>query len=72
MPKKKIEIPVTGGVRVRVYPLICQAVEAGVAHGYRRAHKYSDNPDEAAISSAIEAAVTSELCELFIFEDDQE
>ncbi len=37
--------PVRGGIKVRAYPVLCRAVEEGVAYGWRRAHKHIDTPD---------------------------
>lgn len=68
----KTRLKTANQVRVRIYPLLCAAVEAGVAYGYRRAHKYEDNPGEEHIKETIISAVTSELCELFVFDDDHE
>jgi len=66
--KRKVD---RGSLRVRVYPVLVEAVEAGVAYGWHRAHKHDDHPAEASIKGAIEDAVLSEFCERFDFDDDQ-
>jgi len=53
------------GLRVRVYPVLCEAVEAGVLRGWRRAFKHEDSPSEATIRTSIEEAVIGEMCERF-------
>ena len=53
------------GLRVRVYPVLVEAIEAGVRYGWRRAHKHEESPDERTIMEAIESAVLNEMCERF-------
>lgn len=60
-------IPMMAPIHVRVYPIVAERIEQAVAYGWRRAHKYKDNPEEDDILTAIEDAVMSELCELFDF-----
>ncbi len=67
MTKKKQ--PVSGGMTVRAYPVLCRAVEEGVAYGWRRAHKHTDTPDEETIQDQIITAVLNEVCEWFEFSD---
>lgn len=64
--------PVSGGVKVRAYSVFSRAVEEGVAYGWRRAHKYTDQPDEATIKEQIVTAVLNEVCEWFDFNEDAE
>lgn len=59
-----------GGLRVRAYPVLRQAVEAGVAYGWRRAYKYVDNPTESAVRDCIEEAVMGQICEAFEFDEE--
>ena len=54
-------------VACNTYRVMSDAVERGVAYGWQRAHKHTDKPDETAILSAIEEAVTNEMCEYFWF-----
>jgi hypothetical protein len=49
----------------KVYPLLADAVEAGVRYGYRRAFKYVDKPDEESIIQAVADAVLLEIMERF-------
>lgn len=62
-----------GGLRARAYPLIVEAVEAGVAYGWRRAWKHRDGePGEDAadpMREEIEQAVVDAICERFDFDD---
>ena len=52
--------------------MLVEAIEAGIAYGWNRAHKHDDHPAETSIKSAIEDAVLSELCERFDFDDDEQ
>ena len=61
---------VGGGMSVRVYPVLCRAVEEGVVYGWQRAHKHLDAPAEHLIKDHIIAAVLNEICEYFSFEDE--
>lgn len=56
----------------RVYPLLEGAVEAGIARGWRRAHKHTDTPGEDAICSEVYNAVMGEICERFVIRNDSE
>jgi hypothetical protein len=49
------------------YTLAAEAVEAGIAYGWQRAHKHTDTPDPETIRSEIERAVMNELAERFTF-----
>jgi hypothetical protein len=57
-------------MRVRAYPVLVDAVSAGVARGWHRAHKHDDEPDEEAIRAAVEDAVLGAICEAFDFPED--
>jgi hypothetical protein len=61
---------VRGGMKTRAYPILCRAVEEGVAYGLRRAHKYNDAPDVKSIEEQVVTAVLNEICEYFSFDDD--
>jgi len=54
-------------VRIDVYAILQEAVEAGVAYGWRRAHKHVDAPGEDAITREIAQAVLSEILDRFDF-----
>ena len=58
------------GLVPRPYPLMEDAVEAGVRTGYRRAHKHVEAPSEDAIRDAIVAEVMTAICERFAFVED--
>jgi len=62
------KLPVRGGMNVRAYPVLCRAVEEGVAYGWRRAYKHLDTPDEHVIKDHIITAVLNEVCEYFSFD----
>ena len=59
-------------MKVREYRLMDEAVEAGVARGWRMAHKHVDAPTPEAIQEAMEREVMTEICERFIFEPEDE
>ena len=61
--------PVRGGMKVRAYPVLCRAIEEGVAYGWRRAHKHLDAPDAQTIEEQIVTAVVDEICQYFDFDD---
>lgn len=65
-------IRVHSSKRVRAYPVLCHAVEEGVAYGWRRAHKHIDAPDAQTIEDQIVDAVLSEVCQYFDFDEDAE
>ena len=56
-------------LRVKAYPVLCEAVEAGVAYGWNRAHKHNDKPAPDAIQEVIIDAVLTEICERFDFDE---
>jgi hypothetical protein len=60
---------VTGGLRVRAYEVLRRAIEEGVEHGWRRAHKHTDAPDEETIKDQVVTGVLNEVCEYFNFDD---
>ena len=57
--------PLESGLRVKVYPVLVEAIEAGVRYGWVRAHKHDPAPDERTIMEAIESAVLNEMLERF-------
>lgn len=61
--------PIRGGLEVRAYPVLCRAVEEGVAYGWRRAHKHIDTPDAETIKEQIVSAVLNEVCQYFDFDE---
>lgn len=50
------------------YKLATEAVEAGIAYGWQRAHKHTDTPEPETIREEIERAVMNELAERFRWE----
>lgn len=55
---------VKGTVTLNAYAIIRRAVEEGVAHGWRRAHKYSKTPTKDTARDAIEDEVMLALSEV--------
>lgn len=50
---------------VKVWPVLQEAVEAGVNYGWHRAYKYTDTPDPETVRSEIQQAVMNALAERF-------
>ena len=46
------------------------AIEQGVQHGWRLAHKHVENPEEHVIIDRINDAVMSQIYEYFSFQED--
>lgn len=67
MPRKKLSV--SGGMQVNVFTVLSRAVEEGTIYGWRRAHKYEENPSEERICSEIGEAVINAICEVFNFPD---
>jgi hypothetical protein len=72
MPATTAKRPVRGGMKVRAYPVLCRAIEDGVAYGWQRAHKHLDAPDAQTIEEQIVTAVVNEICHYFDFDDTEE
>lgn len=60
-----------GGMKVKTYRVLQNAVEVGVNYGYNRAFKHNESPGEGDITEAIYQAVMNEICEAFSFGDDE-
>jgi hypothetical protein len=63
LSKIGIETP----IKINSYTVIQRAVEEGVAYGVRRAYKHTDDPTQEQISTEVENAVMSALCEVLQF-----
>ncbi len=59
---------ITFRLRISPYDMVSEAVAAGVAHGYHRAHKHTETPTEEQIIAAIVNSVMGDLCETLDFE----
>lgn len=57
-------------LKPKTYPLLLQAVEEGVLHGYRRAHKHVDQPDEILLVENIIKYTMESILEWFEIEPD--
>ena len=66
---KRAKQRVTGGMKVRVYEVLHRAIEEGIDYGWRRAHKHTDAPGEAAIKDEVLQGILNEVCEVFDFDD---
>lgn len=64
------KLPVKRGLRVRAFDVLARAIEEGAEHGWNRAHKHTDKPDEFAVREAVTTAVMDAICEVFDFEDE--
>lgn len=53
------------GLQPKVYPLLVECIEAGVAYGLNRAHKHIEHPTREQMAEALEAAIINELMERF-------
>lgn len=58
-------------MRVKVYDLLRDAVENGVAMGVRRAHKHTENPSQDAIIESVENEVMLAIGIIFDFSDEK-
>lgn len=56
-------------IAVRALEVLQRAVEEGVEHGWRRAHKHTDTPDEASAREQIASSVVDEICQWFDFDE---
>lgn len=54
-------------MKPKSYQLLIQCIEDGVAYGYSRAHKHTDNPSEDMIKDNIENGVLNAIHEWFYF-----
>jgi hypothetical protein len=61
-----------GALRVRVWPVLQNAIETGIDYGWQRAHKHTDKPDIEIIKEQISMAITHEISEAFRIEDGTE
>jgi len=62
--------PVSGGMHVKAYPVLCRAIEEGFAYGWNRAHKHEDKPSKEVIEHHVIEGILSTICEVFDFDDD--
>lgn len=59
---------ITFRLRLSAYDMVRDAIQAGVAHGYHRAHKHVESPTEEQIIASIVTSVMSDLCETLDFD----
>jgi hypothetical protein len=58
-------------MRVKVYPVLADAVECGVKWGWHYAHKHTSDPGEDLIKERIQDEVLSAILEAFEIQDDK-
>lgn len=56
-------------LKPKTYPILLQAVEEGVLHGYNKAHKHVDKPDEILLVECIVKATMESVLEWFDIDD---
>lgn len=56
-------------LRPKTYPILLQAIEEGVLHGYNRAHKHVDQPDEILLVEMIVKHTMESVLEWFDIDD---
>ena len=56
-------------LKLKTYDIISRAVEEGIAYGYNRAYKHTDQPDESYLKEQISIAVMGALTDVIIFDD---
>jgi hypothetical protein len=54
-------------VQIDLYGLLDRAVEEGVALGYNRAFKHTDQPEAHYVKECIQREVLNAICEILIF-----
>ena len=59
-------------MKAKMYPLLERCIEDGVALGYARAHKHTDNPDESHMIASLEQAIMNVIDDAFTFDDFEE
>jgi hypothetical protein len=57
-------------MKPKFYQLLVQCVEDGVAYGYNRAHKHTDNPTPDVLKMKIEDGVLNAISEWFTFDEE--
>jgi len=57
-------------MRPNDYKVLCMAIEEGIAFGYTRAFKHTENPSEEVLKTAMEECVTASICEWFDFDEE--
>ena len=57
-------------MKPKFYQLLIQCIEDGVAYGYSRAHKHTENPSGDMIKDHIENGVLNAISEWFTFDEE--
>ena len=56
-------------MRVQERAVLERCIGDGLQYGYRRAHKHTDDPEEAVLIDTIDTAIWNEIHTYFTFED---
>lgn len=56
-------------LKPRTYPILQQAIEEGVLHGYNRAYKHAEKPDEIFLVETIVRCTMDSIFEWFDIDD---
>lgn len=59
------EIKNDGALRVRVYDILCRAIEDGIDLGWHQAHEHTDTPTEEAFKEILFRTIIDEVLEVF-------
>lgn len=59
-------------MKPRIRKILERAIEDGIAYGYHRAHKYTDNPGENLITERISYGIWLEIDAIFAFDKEVE
>jgi hypothetical protein len=60
-----------GGMRVNMHKILDDCIERGLAVGFARAHKHTDNPTTENLLEAQQQAIVNELDVYFIFDENE-
>jgi hypothetical protein len=59
-----------GEMKPKTRAILAGCIENGIARGYKRAHKHTDNPNEVDMINELYDAIWLEIDEFFSFEDE--
>jgi len=56
-------------MKVNTYKVLEECVERGIAYGWRKAHKYTEEPDDQTIHGELFRAIMFEMNDYFSFDE---
>jgi hypothetical protein len=59
-------------LKPKTYPILLQAIEEGVFHGYNRAHKHVEKPDEILLVECIVKTTMEAILDWFDIENENQ